>query len=202
MVEATEIHKQATELAEAHRRDGFNRIVALTVAILALIMVLGRVKSSNLTTSVVTAQMQLFQSWSRFEEITTRARVLDTQIQNWEIMKGLAGLQITPAQQQQVQETIGKFQTEFANVKDNMARMQAQAKQSQTVRDALVSQQHLLQFSEALLTLAITLFAVSALVRSKPLYALGLAVSLVGVLFELGAFLNWNLHVSFLSFLA
>jgi hypothetical protein len=201
-VEPAEIHKQTAEIAEAHKHEHFNRIVAITVAVLALFMVIGKVKEGNVSTGVVTAQMAHLQAWTQFGEKTTKARLLDLQIQNWQMMIDAPVLTLTAARLERLQQAVAGAQKEFDEAKSGMDYEQDRAKDALARRDTLQEQQLWLQFSEGLLTLAITLLAVSALLRSKPLYALGVVVSVTGIFFELGGFLSWSFGGGFLHFLS
>ena len=149
MVEAAEIHKQTAEIAEAHKHEGFNRMVALTVAVLALFMVMGRVKEGNVATGVVTAQMAHLQAWTQFGEKTTKARLLDLQIQNWKMMIEAPLASTPPARLQMLQQAVAAAQKEFDQIKGGMDYEQQRAKDALARRDVLQEQQLWLQFPRA-----------------------------------------------------
>jgi hypothetical protein len=201
VVEEAEIAKQTEELAEAHKHDRFNRMVAITVAVLALTMVLGKVKDSNLQIGMLASLTEQLDNWNYYQARSLKQHQFELQTQDWQLKQALPGPALTPAQQQQLAAALALWQTEAAKEATGKADLQKKAEAAKAHYDALREQDHSFHFSEALLTLAITLFAVSALVKSKHLYGLGLAVALVGFVIELGGFLRWNLHLDFLRFL-
>ena len=200
-MEETEIHKQAEELAEAHRHGRFNRTVAITVAVLALAMVLGKVKESNVATGVMAVLVNRAQFQSQFQDRNLMRCLYQLQIENWQLRETTPGAATTQEQQQKLASAQAQWQAEAERLSREQTEMTAGTKREQATHKVLIAQQHLLQFAEALMTLAITLFAVSALTRSKLLYGVGLAVAIVGVFLELGGFLRWNLDVGLLRFL-
>jgi hypothetical protein len=200
MVEEAEIHKQTEELAEAREHDRFNRMVAITVAILALTMVLGKVKESNLQIRMQASLTEQLDDWNYYQARSLKQHEFELQIQHWQLMQGLPGT-VTPEKQPQIAAALAQWQAAAAKEASGKADLQKKGDAAQKQYEDLREQDHQFHFSEALLTLAITLFAVSALVKSKPLYGLGLGVAIVGFVMELGGFLSWDLHLGFLKFL-
>jgi hypothetical protein len=200
MAEETEISKETEEIAEAHEQGHFNRIVALTVAILALVMVLGKVKDDNLgrrTQATLTREMD---QWNYYQAKGLKQHTYELQIQHWQlVLASTPGM--TPAARGQISTAIQGWQTQARKESDqkDLAMQTAQADEDQ--HETLENQEHEFSFAQALMTLAVTLFAVSALVQSRPLYGFGLAVAILGTAIELGGFLGWNLHLGFLAFL-
>jgi hypothetical protein len=201
VVEEAEISKQTEELAEARKHDRFNRMVAITVAVLALTMVLGRVKDSNLQIRMMASLTEQLDDWNYYQAKSIKQHQFESQIQDWQLHEALPGPALTPAQQQKLDSALAKWQAQAAKEAAEKADLQAKAEAAKAEYDALREQDHGFHFAEALLTLAVTLFAVSALVKNKPLYGLGLGVAIVGFGMELGGFLGWNLNVQLLRFL-
>ena len=200
-MEETEIHKQVEELAEAHRYDRFNRMVAMTVALLALVMVLGKLKENNVATGVMAVQVNRAQFQTQFQDRNLMRSMYERQIENRQLRENPSGVATTKEQQQQLASAQANWQAQVARLTAEQKKMTDGTKREQATHKVLIAQQHLLQFAAALMTLAITLFAVSALTRSKLLYGLGLTVSIVGVFLEIGGFLGWKLEVGLLHFL-
>jgi hypothetical protein len=200
-VEQAQIHEQTAQLAEAHKHDLFNRMVAITVAVLALFMVLGKVKDGNIETKMMTTLMVQLDDLNLMQDRSIKQHLFELQIQHWQLMQGLSGLNLRPAEQQQLTALLADWQAEAAHMEQAKTDLKTKADATKAKHDALKIQDQQFHFSEALLTLAITLFAVSALVKSKHLYGVGVGVSVLGIVMELSGFLSWNLHLDFLRFL-
>jgi hypothetical protein len=201
MVEEAEISKQTEEISEAHQQGRFNRLVAITVAILALVMVLGKVKDDNLGRRTLATLMHEVDQWNYYQDKSLKQHMFELQVQHWELVLATSGTSLTPAGRQQITAAMGGWKTSARQESDQKAEALKTARADEAEHDALEEQEHEFNFAQALMTLAVTLFAVSALVHSKPLYGFGLGIAVLGGIMELSGFLAWNLHLGFLHFL-
>jgi heme/copper-type cytochrome/quinol oxidase subunit 4 len=201
MVEEAEISKETEEIAEAHKHGRFNRLVAITVAVLALVMVLGRVKEDNLGRRALATLMQEVDQWNYYQDKSLKQHMFELQIQHWQLVLATSGSGLAAAGRQQIAAALQGWQTQARKESDQKAEALKTAQADEAAHEALEEQEHGFSFAQALMTLAVTLFAVSALVQSKPLYGFGLGVAILGLIIQLGGFLGWNLHLAFLHFL-
>jgi hypothetical protein len=200
MVEEAEVAHQTEEIAEAHRHERFNRMVAVTVAIVALSMVLGKIKDENLQRRTMVALIQDLDDWNYYQAKSLKQHMFELEDQHWQLMESLFATAPAPVRQQ-MDSARQDWSAQGSKEKKEGADLQTKAQAEETNLEGLKEQSHDFHFAEALLTLAITLFAVSALTRGRWLYALGLAIAILGAALELAGFLGLSVHPSFLQFL-
>ena len=200
MVEEAEIAHQTEEIAEAHQHERFNRMVAVTVAVVALFMVLGKIKDDNLERRTMVALVTELDDWNYYQAKSLKQHMFEIEDQHWQLMQSLFAA-APAAVLQQMTAAREAWSAQGYKEKTDSAGLQTQAQAEEANVEALKEQDHDFHFSEALLTLAITLFAVSALIRGRWLYGVGLAVAILGAAMELAGFLGFSLHPAFLQFL-
>ena len=200
MVEEAEIAKQAEEISEAHKHEAFNRMVAITVAVVALIMVLGKVKDENVMRAMMATQTEQLDDWNYYQARSLKSHVYKVSSKTVQLIGAMNPSTPAPARQQ-VAAALRDWEKQIKHEEDGQKDLMAKAKGGEEQYQELREQDHQFHFSEALLTLAITLFAVASLTRARSLFGLGLAVAVLGLFLELAGFMVWNVQLGFLKFL-
>ncbi len=181
-------HEQ--ESAQDKRKSRLNAYVAVTIALLATFMGMCKVKDDNIVQAMQAAQAKSVDDWSYYQSRNIRQLVGQSAADTLR----LQSLSAPPNARAAYAKTIQSYQT--------LADDQGQKKQ-QTQKDALADgrQYDALNFhddqfdlSDALLSIAISLLALTALTQKKWLYALALIPTFFGVLMGLAGLLGWRLH--------
>ena len=181
-------HEQ--ESAQDKRKSRLNAYVAVTIALLATFMGMCKVKDDNIVQAMQAAQAKSVDDWSYYQSRNIRQLVGQSAADTLR----LQSLSAPPNARAAYAKTIQSYQT--------LADDQGQKKQ-QTQKDALADgrQYNALNFhddqfdlSDALMSIAISLLALTALTQKKWLYALALIPTFFGVLMGLAGLLGWRLH--------
>ncbi|OXE36327.1 MAG: hypothetical protein CGW95_08455 [Phenylobacterium zucineum] len=178
-----------TDLPEGGSDKTLNRLVAMTVVILSVFMGLSKVKDDNLVQAMQQAKADSVDRWSEYQAVKTKLHIAET-----------ARLEIAlTARGDQVSAALQKLDSEITKYKKEAPQVQDQAKRNEALYDALNVHDDQFDMSDALISIAVSLAAVAALVETrKLLYGAWLAGGL-GVTMGLAGFLGWSLHPDFLA---
>ena len=199
-MEGIEIHDQVGEIAEGAAKGRLNRAVAVTVALVAVFMALCNIKDGNICQSMMQSQAEELDHWNQYQAKSTKQHLDSLAIEQSQLQASLtagvpaAGLARLLAQIRTWKAEVARYETEKADLKH-------QAEDSHNTYDALNFRDDQFDFSEALLGLAITLFAVCSLVQSRALYGFGLLITCGGFVMGLAGFFQWHIHPGVISFL-
>lgn len=178
------------DAAQEKRKGRLNTYVAVTIALLATFMGVCKVKDDNIVQAMQAAQAKSVDDWSYYQSRNIRQLVGQSAADTLR----LQSLSAPPNARAAYAKIIQSYQA--------LADDQAQKKQ-QTQKDALddgkqydAFNYHDDQFdlSDALLSIAISLLALTALTQKKWLYGLALVPTFFGVLMGLAGLLGWHLH--------
>ncbi len=184
----TDINETISENIEHGRDNLINSRVALFVAITATFMALCNVKDGNVVQAMSQAQAHYINAWSYFEAKSTKQAIV---INNLELLS--------------IQNTAGKdsllkkYQQEIARYEKEKATIKAEAEGFQKEYDDINLFDDQFDMTDALLTIAIAMFGITALTQKKWLLYFSASVALIGFILGLAAFLKINLHSDFVS---
>jgi hypothetical protein len=183
----------ATEDVAATRDRASARLsswVAITVALLATFLGVCKVKDDNIVQAMQQAQADKLDHWNFYQARNIREEVANATATQMRIAAGGA----SGVQRAAYREGLAKYEalaTEQAKKKDEL---RAQAEQDQKTYDALNYRDDQFDLSDALVAVAISLLAVTALTHKKWLYWVALVPTFFGVLMGLAGLLDWKLH--------
>jgi hypothetical protein len=178
------------ETEESKRRSRLNTRVAITVALLATFMGICKVKDDNIVQAMQQAQADKIDNYTWYQ-----ARNVREEIARATVAQLTAQSAAVPAEARaKFEEQIAAFQ---AIEKDQSEKKQQQlsdaAKADKTYND-LNFHDDQFDLSDAMLAIAISLLAVTALTQKEWLFYLALVPTLCGLLMGLAGLLGWNIH--------
>jgi tRNA splicing ligase len=184
----SEIGETIQETIEPAGNSKINAMVAIMVAITATFMALCNVKDGNIVQAMDQAQARGIDSWSYFQAKSTKQAIAEN------------SLKMLKAQNSSLNETIIKdFEKEIARYDKEKAVIKAQAENNQREYEAINLFDDQFDMTDALLTIAIAMFGITALTQKKWLLYFASAVSLIGIILGLTAFMKISLHSDFVS---
>jgi hypothetical protein len=169
---------------------GLNTAVALTVALLATFLGVCKVKDDNIVQAMEQAQTNRIDEWNFYQARNIREEVAKATVT--ELQLAAAGAQ--PAQAQGYQEAIARYQAlveEQAKKKDEVER---QAKQDAETYDALNYRDDQFDLSDALVAVAISLLAITAVTHKRWLFWIAMVPTAFGILMGMAGLFGWHLH--------
>ena len=167
-----------------------NQCVAVTVALLATFMGICKVKDDNIVQSMQQAQANKIDHWNFYQARNIRE----------EVAKGtLLQLRLaTPAQpaseRPHYQQAITQYEQLVAEQAKKKDELKTQAEQDQKDYDAANFRDDQFDLADALLAIAISLLAVTALTHFWWLYFIALVPTGFGVLMGLSGLAGWGIH--------
>lgn len=164
-------------------RDSFNNRIAIAVAVVSAFMAVSAVKDDNIVQGMQKAQAEKVDYWNEYQ----------ARRQRW------FGLELAIAQTRATSPSTPELEAKLAEWKKNADTYQARAEESAKKakeRDADYSEANdrddLFDISDAFLSVAIALFAVTALVRVRWLFGAATGLALAGMAFGVAGFNGWT----------
>lgn len=189
-VEAPEESKSSDRAA-----NRLNMAVAITVAILATFMGICRVKDDNIVQAMQQAQANKLDHWAFYQARNIREEIAKSTV----FQLRLAAASRPTAEQAGYQEAIKKYEELAAEQSRKKEELRLLAEQDQKDYDALNFRDDQFDLSDALIAIAISLFAVTALTRQAWLYWVAMIPTGFGVLMGLAGLTGWGIHPDVLT---
>ena len=176
-------------------RVRLNSRVAITVALLATFLGVCKVKDDNIVQTMQQAQADKLDHWNFYQARNIRQEVAAAAVTQLKLVA--AGAPV--AQQEGYRSAIASYEALVADQAKKKEELRLQAEQDQKTYDALNYRDDQFDLSDALIALAISLLALTALTHKHWLYWLAMTATLGGVTFGLAGLLGWHLHPDALS---
>ena len=187
-------HEQAATIND-RRIARLNTWVALTVAILATFMAVCKVKDDNIVQAMQQAQADKVDHWGYYQARNLREEVAQA---TW-VQLRLAAAANPQANATAYNDAIASYDALVKEQASKKLAVLAQAENDQKTYDALNIHDDQFDLSDALLAIAISLLALTALTHKRWLFWLALLPTSGGVVMGLAGLLGWGLHSNALS---
>ena len=172
-----------------------NRMVALTVVVLSIVMGLGQVKDGNIGQAMAQAQSNAVDRWGEYQATKTKLHIDETALAQNRFLASLGGSTIaapTSAEAARLTGEIAKYEREIPSLRKEAEGFQAQY-------DALNVHDDQFDASDAFLSIAISIAAVAALTDSFLALVGGWGFGAMGLLMSAAGFFGWSLHSALMS---
>ena len=169
---------------------GLNTAVALTVALLATFLGVCKVKDDNIVQAMQQAQADRVDEWNFYQARNIREEVAKATVT--ELQLAAAGAQ--PAQAQAYHEAIARYQALVEEQTKKKDEVERQAKQDAETYDALNYRDDQFDLSDALVAVAISLLAITAVTHKRWLFWMAMVPTAFGILMGLAGLFGWHLH--------
>ena len=189
-METVEAVNEDTAAANDHRIARLNTWVALTVAILATFMAVCQVKDGNIVQAMQQAQADKIDHWGYYQARNLREEVAKSTL----VQLTLGAADRPAAQQAAYAQAIAKYAALAKEQDEKKQAVMQQAQDDQKTYDALNIHDDQFDLSDALLAIAISLLALTALTHKRWLFFLALVPTAGGVLMGVAGLLGWALH--------
>jgi hypothetical protein len=180
-----------SETESSDRRTArLNTLVAITVALLATFMGICKVKDDNIVQAMQQAQANKLDHWAFYQARNIREEVAKSTI----VQLRLAASGRAPVEQAAYRDAIQNYESIAADQSKKKEELRKQAEQDQKDYDAANFRDDQFDLSDALLAIAISLLAVTALTHLRWLYFAALIPTGFGIVMGLSGLLGWALH--------
>lgn len=177
------------EVSAEAKDKRLNRAVAITVVILSVAMGLGSIKDGNIVQAMDQAKADSVDRWNEYQATRTKLHVAQT------ARIEIAALGTTPVASAAVRD----FDTDIARYAREAPRLSTEAKALADRYDALNTHDDQFDASDALLSTAISVAAVAALVESGWVLLGAWMFGAFGLFTGLCGFAGWSFHPDILS---
>ncbi len=183
--------------AEAHSR--LNSAVAILVALTATFMALCNIKDGNINQGMQQALSMTVDTWSYYQARSVKQHLAEVAVDELQTQRALA----PPAMQPMFDAKIKQYQQQAAKENGEKKKLQKQAEDYQKQYDTLNFHDDQFDMSEALLSVSIAMFGITALTRKRWLIFVAIAFMILGTVMGLAGFFGWAIHPnSFAKFLS
>ncbi len=176
--------------AADRRLARLNTLVAITVAMLATFMGICKVKDDNIVQGMQQAQANKLDHWAFYQARNIREEIAKSTVAQLQ----LAAVGRTPAEQAAYRETIQNYERLAAEQNKKKEELRKQAEQDQKDYDAANFRDDQFDLSDALLAIAISLLAVTALTGQRWLYFAALVPTTGGIFMGVSGLLGLGFH--------
>jgi hypothetical protein len=175
-----------------------NDLIATIVAIAASLMAVCNIKDNNIVQAMSQAQAHTIDHWSHYQSKSTKQSLVENQIDLLEMQLSL-NPKAEASAKKNIETQIQKNKEKFERYEKEKTELKAQAEASQVEYDSLNIHDDQFDLAEALLSLGLSLFGITALTQKKSLFVFAAVLSGIGVVFGLAGFLGWSIHPEWLT---
>ncbi len=184
----SELSETIQESASHSIESKMNARVAICVAITATFMALCNVKDGNVVQAMSQAQAHSIDAWSYYQAKSTKEAILQNSVENLKVQKSNGYEELVKSQEQQ----IVRYEKEKAEIKKQAEGFSKEYEDINVFDDQF-------DMTDALLSIAIAMFGITALTQKKWLYYFSVGASVLGIALGLAAFLKISLHSDLIS---
>src|SRR5437879_5187474 len=195
-VEEEKDKKESEEKADvASARAKLNTLVAISVALLATFMGICKVKDDNIVQAMQQAQADKIDNYSWYQARNIREEIAKATIAELTAQAASAPQQAQAAYQEQIKayQAIAQDQAEKKKIQ------QADAEKADNTYNELNYHDDQFDLSDAMLALAISLLALTALTQKRWLFVIAMVPTFFGTLMGLAGLFGWAIHPNALT---
>jgi ABC-type Zn2+ transport system substrate-binding protein/surface adhesin len=178
------------EVKNGKAKSNLNRWVAVTVAVLATFMGICKVKDDNIVQAMQQAQADKIDNYSWYQARNVREEVATATAAQLTAQLAAA----PPDARAAVQQQIDSYNALAKEQDEKKKEQQDAAEQADKTYNQLNLHDDQFDLTDAALSIAISLLAVTALTQKRWLYYLALVPTAFGLLMGLAGLLGWGLH--------
>jgi hypothetical protein len=179
-------------------RWNLNAIVAISVAITATFTALCNVKKGNVVQAMARAQTSGVDAWAYYQAKGTKLNIAESALDGLRIQREtMPGM--TREGRALIDLKIGDYTDKIRRYELEKAEIKRTAQGFQEDYERLDSRHDQFDMAEALTSIAVALFGITALTQKKRLLTLAWAFAAIGVVLGLAGFFRLGLHPDFLA---
>jgi len=174
-------------------RFNLNTLVAISAAITATFIALCNVKDGNIVQSMQQAQASAVDTWSTYQAKGTKLNIAESALDSLRLQQQLAP-PATPEARALLARTIADDEGKLAHYESEKADLKTTAEGFEKEYDRLNFHDDQFDMAEAATSIAIALFAVTALTQKRKLLVVALVFAGLGIVMGTAGFLGLGLH--------
>jgi hypothetical protein len=180
------------------RRPSLNTLVAFAAAITATFIAVCNIKDGNIVQAMQQAQSSAVDTWADYQAKGTKLNIVESALDTLRLQSKLAP-PATDEARALVTRTIADYEEKLRHYEADKAQLKAKAEGFAAEYDRLNVHDDQFDMAEAATSIAIALFAVTALTQKRRLFYLSLVFAAFGIAMGMAGFLGLGLHPDFLA---
>lgn len=170
-----------------------NRLVAITVVLLAMFLGLGRIKDDNIVQAMQRTKADAVDSWNEYQDTKLKLKIDETSAETLALFGGTSNNRAAIATE--TTATAGRI----AKYQREIPKLQAQARGHEALYEVLNVTDDRFDAADALISIAVSAAAVASLAESIAMLVFAWAIGGLGVAMTFAAFCRWAIHPAFLA---
>lgn len=192
----SELDEAINESMEHARESKLNAKIAIFVALTATFMAICNIKGGNIVQNMSKAQSKAVNSWSYFQSKSTKQNLSENTV---EILSSQLLNPNTALAKADIEHKIAKYKEKIAKYETEKNEIKKTAEAEEKSYDDMNVFDDQFDMTEAILSISIAMFGLSALTQKKQLFYFALSLSTLGIILGLSAFFKITLHSDFIS---
>jgi hypothetical protein len=198
MSDKADIDRDAAEKAKAEAESRLNNIVATLVALVATFVALCNVKDGNVVQAMAQAQANSVDTWAYYQSKSTKQNLAEASVDQLMAQRDV-NPGATPEVRAMIDKRIAEYQAKAKQYEHEKAEIKKQAEDYTKKYDELNVHDDQFDMAEAMLSISIALFGITALTQKRWLLAVAGFFAAWGFIFGMAGFLQKDLHPEFLA---
>jgi len=182
--------ENAKERVEAKNTRKLNSLVAISVALLATFVGICKTKDDNIVQAMQQAQADKIDNYSWYQARNIREEIAKATVAQLTAQAAAA----PPQAQQSFQNKIKEYQAIEQDQAQKKTAQQADAEKADKTYNDLNYHDDQFDLSDAMLALAISLLALTALTQKRWLFVVAMLPTFFGILMGLAGLFGWAIH--------
>ena len=197
MSEISDKTQEAVEQA-SEGGGGFTNIIAVLVALSATFMAICNVKDGNIVQGMMQAQANAVDTWSMYQSKSTKQHLAENMVDNLNLQREL-GVGLDAVRLAKLDAKIKEYEGKVQKYEKDKAEAEKQARAFEKQYNDLNVHDDQFDAAEALLSVALAMYGISALTKKKWLMGVAVVFSVCGTILGLAGFLGWTIHPDWLA---
>jgi hypothetical protein len=195
----SELAETVSETVESAGHDRLNSMIAMLVAVTATFMALCNVKDGNVVQNMAVDQTKQVDAWAYYQAKGTKLNLAEAMIDQLTVQRALATGPAAAEARAMLDDKLATYKTAVVRYEKEKNDIKAQAEGYQADFDRLNIRDDQLDMAEALLSVSLALFGITALTRKRLLLGFAAAFAGIGCFLGIAAFAGLSVHPDFLA---
>lgn len=189
-----------SEAVEKASEEGskLSSAVALAVAILATFLAICNVKDGNVAQAMAKAQAESVDQWAYYQAKGTKQNIAEVAAQQLEVTRDTQPA-LTPEARKSYDDKVAYFRAEAARYDKEKKDIKAKAEGLDAHYETLNNKDDQFDMSEALISVGIALFGVTALTKKRSLFVVASVFGVLGLALGVSGFAGLSFHPDWLA---
>jgi hypothetical protein len=193
-----ELAETINEAVERGGGDRLNSLIAVLVAATATFMAVCNVKDGNIVQAMEADQADAVDTWSLYQAKGTKLNLAEATLDRLMLERDLRP-ELSAEARGRIDQSIAKYTAQVKTYETEKAQIMEKAKGYKEDYNRLNVHDDQFDLAEALMSVSIALFGITALIRKRLLLGFGIGLAALGVIFGLAGFLHLGLHPDILT---